>query len=66
MAKRVLRLNEPVKIWNEMVIVRPVGYETFNCDKCHFSRNRGYHECPYTLCKQKKNGKPIYYETPKQ
>lgn len=65
MAKRVLRLNEPVKIWNEMVIVRPSG-EDFDCDKCHFGRINGYIDCPHNMCKQKINGKQIYFETLKQ
>jgi hypothetical protein len=65
MKKRVLKLDEHVKIWNETVVVRSAGYD-FDCDKCHFSRNRGYHECPHILCKQKINGKHIYFETPRQ
>lgn len=36
-----------MKISNEMVIVRPAEYKTFDCDKCHFSR---YPKCPHTLC----------------
>lgn len=64
MAKCVLKLNEPVKIWNETVIVRPAEYDYFDCDICHFSHTRGYLDCPHNLCKQKIDNKQIYFATP--
>lgn len=65
MAKRVLKLNEPAKIWNEVVIVRPIIDAVYwNCGLCHFGHVKGYTSCPNNICKQKIDNHQIYFETP--